>query len=59
MPNKPLPVIQWEQAVPRLCWTCTEFVQQDGHCLKNNASPPEKFQEALNACADWSDEVPF
>lgn len=54
-------VIKWRDAiktVPQCCHTCDNYAK-DGKCVYHWAEPPADFAATVNACKDWTYELPF
>jgi hypothetical protein len=70
MPRHPEPDFvtaykEWLKAgPPKCCHTCDHYGQAKyndppGHCREFNMEPPEEFAATVDACASWTQELPF
>ena len=61
-PPEPEFLIQWSEWMragpPKCCHTC-DHLNQSGHCLAFDMTPPEDFASTVDACEQWIMEIPF
>ena len=53
-------VTEWRKftPVPKCCHTCDNY-DNDGKCWQHQTEPPAEFTIMVNACPDWTEEIPF